>query len=59
MYSTYVLARNEANVDTKIEKLKAGTIKYPEYIRMANDVGIAYGSKKMHKEAIIWYKKCI
>jgi hypothetical protein len=46
MYSTYVLARNETNVDTKIEKLKAGTEKYPEYIRMTNDIGIAYGTKK-------------
>lgn len=46
MYSTYVLARNEQNVDTKIEKLKAGHEKYPEYVRMANDIGIAYGAKK-------------
>jgi hypothetical protein len=35
-------------VDAKIEKLKAAFEKYPEYVRIANDVGIAYGSKKMH-----------
>ena len=49
MYAHYIIARNEANVDEKINKLKAVSQKFPEYIRVANDVGIAYGSKKDHR----------
>lgn len=29
MYGQYILARNEANVDSKIDKLKAVTQKFP------------------------------
>jgi hypothetical protein len=45
MYSAFVLARNEANVDTRIERLKLGHEKFPEYILMTNDIGMAYGEK--------------
>ena len=39
--------------------LKVAADKFPEYIRIVNDVGITYGSLKQHQEAIVWYKKCI
>jgi tetratricopeptide (TPR) repeat protein len=46
MYAVFILARNIENVDQKIEKLKIAFERFPEYVRIANDVGIAYGTKK-------------
>lgn len=48
MYAVFILARNCNNVDEKIEKLIAAAGRFPEYVRIANDVGIAYGTKKEH-----------
>ena len=46
MYAVFILAKNVENVDTKIEKLKSAFERFPDYVRIANDVGIAYGAKK-------------
>lgn len=46
MYAVFILARNIENVDEKIEKLKIGYERFPDYVRIANDVGITYGTKK-------------
>ena len=59
MYAHFILARNNQNKDLKIKMLKVAADKFPEYIRIVNDVGITYGSLKQHQEAIVWYKKCI
>jgi hypothetical protein len=39
------LAKFEANLDTKMEKMKAGHEKYPEFIPFANQIGLAYLAK--------------
>lgn len=59
MYATYIIARNQQNIDIKIQQLKEAFERFPDYVRIANDVGIAYGSKKDHRSAIVWYKKCL
>lgn len=58
-YAHYILARNKKDVDIKISTLKDVSKRFPDYVRVANDIGIAYGSKNEHREAIVWYKKCI
>ena len=58
-YGHYILARNKKDVDIKIQSLKDVSKRFPDYVRVANDIGIAYGSKNEHREAIVWYKKCL
>ena len=56
----FVLARNQKDTETKIQKLKEASLAHPRFARVINEIGIVYGgTKKEYKEAITWYKKCI
>jgi tetratricopeptide (TPR) repeat protein len=54
-----VIGKNEKDVDQRIKKLSDATEKFPQYVRLSNEVGLSYGTKKDHRSAIKWYKKCI
>lgn len=50
MYAHFILARNEKDIDGKIAKLKIVADKFPEYVRVTNEIGICYGgTKKMYR----------
>lgn len=58
-YAHFILARNEKDIDSKIAKLKIVADKFPDYVRVTNEIGICYGgTKKEYREAITWYLKC-
>jgi tetratricopeptide (TPR) repeat protein len=59
MYALFILAKNEKDLDTRIERLIDVHKKWPEYVRNTNEVGISFGAKKNSEEAIVWYKKCL
>ena len=49
----FIMARNDKNPDTKIEKLMRVTELHPKYARGFNQIGIVYGgTKKMYDKAI-------
>jgi hypothetical protein len=52
-YASFILARNKSDIDEKILKLKEATLKYPEYVRITNEIGICYGSGKKEYESAI------
>jgi hypothetical protein len=48
MYAHYILARNENDADDdKIAKLKVVAEKFPEFVRVKNDIGNCYSKAKM------------
>ena len=58
-YAHFILARNEKDVDSKIAKLKTVADRFPDYVRVTNEIGICYGgTKKEYRAAIPWYEKC-
>ena len=44
MYAHFILARNEKDIDAKIAKLKIASERFPEYVRITNEIGICYGA---------------
>lgn len=55
-YAHFILARNEKDVDSKIAKLKIVAEKFPDYVRVTNEIGTCYGgAKKEYRAAIPWY----
>lgn len=46
MYAHFIIARNEKEIDEKIAKLKIVADKFPEYVRVTNEIGICYGGTK-------------
>ncbi len=58
IYAHFIIGRNIENVEEKISTLQQNAQKYPHYLRLVNEVGISYGAKKDHRNAIKWYKKC-
>jgi transposase len=51
----FVLARNEKNIEIKIEMLKKVTELYPHYARAFNTIGKLYSDpKKEYENAIAW-----
>lgn len=59
MYALLIMARNEKNIDDRIQGLVKAAEKHPEYYRLLNLTGINYSSKKNYREAIAWYTKCV
>lgn len=60
MFAQFIAAKNEVNIDMRIEKLKKYCEKYPNYPRAINYIGFVYGNdKKDPNEAIIWHKKAV
>lgn len=50
MYAHFILARNEKEIDDKIIKLKTLADKFPDYVRLTNEIGICYGgTKKLYR----------
>lgn len=49
----FIMARNDKNPDSKIEKLMRVTELHPKYARSFNEIGIVYGgTKKLYDKAI-------
>jgi tetratricopeptide (TPR) repeat protein len=59
MYAYFIIGKNEKDVDQRIKKLSDAAEKFPQYVRLSNEVGLSHGAKKDHSSAIKWYKKCI
>ncbi len=60
MFAQFIIAKNEANIDLRIEKLKKYCDKYPSYPRAINYIGFVYGQdKKDPNQAIFWHKKAV
>lgn len=48
MYAHFVSAKNEPDVDDRINLLITKSEKFPRYIRLINEIGLAYGVRNNH-----------
>lgn len=46
MYAHFILGKNINNVDDRIKQLTIAAEKFPNYVRLVNEVGLSYGAKK-------------